>query len=186
MAEKDETSGGSRQAGNGPGASAPTAAGGPQATDPNAPRMNVLAQYVKDLSFENPEAPASLSARQQPRIQISIQVQPRQIQPGEVEVSLKLDVTAKEQDRTLFAAELVYAGLFRFTNIPEQNIAPLTMIECPRLLFPFARQVLAEATRNGGFPPLMLDPVDFAALYRERQRQEGRAASGAPQPANLS
>lgn len=155
--------------------------------DPNAARMNVVAQYVKDLSFENPEAPQSLTTTRStaPRITIGINVTATRLTPSDIEVALKIEANAKDDERSLFAAELVYAGLFRMSNVPEQQITALSMVECPRLLFPFARQVLAEATRNGGFPPLMIDPVDFMALYRERQRREGTMPA-TPPPANLS
>ncbi|MCW5696963.1 MAG: protein-export chaperone SecB [Bauldia sp.] len=155
--------------------------------DPNAPRMNVVAQYVKDLSFENPEAPAALTAprSQPPRITIGINVTANRLSSNDVEVALKIEANAKDDERSLFAAELVYAGLFRMSNVPENQMTALSMVECPRLLFPFARQVLAEATRNGGFPPLMIDPVDFLALFRERQRRE-QGMPATPPPANLS
>jgi len=143
---------------------------GPQ--DPNAPSLNVLTQYVKDLSFENPDAPVSLTNRNQPAINININVNAKPLgnaapSSTDFEVELKLDARATDGDRTMFAAELVYAGVFRLTNVPEEQTGPVIMIECPRLLFPFARQILAEATRNGGFPPLLVDQVDFAALYRQ-------------------
>ena len=133
------------------------------------PNLSVLAQYVKDLSFENPAAPQSLRGRQTaPTINISINVHGGQITNNEVEVELKLDVRAVDGEAILFAIELAYAGLFRLTAIPQEQLQPVLMIECPRLLFPFARQIIADASRNGGFPPLMIDPVDFVALYRQR------------------
>jgi preprotein translocase subunit SecB len=146
------------------------------------PSLNVLTQYVKDLSFENPDAPVSLTTRGQPAINININVNAKPLQasvPGanDFEVELKLDARAADGDRTLFAVELVYAGVFRLTNVPQEQTAPVVMIECPRMLFPFARQVIAESTRNGGFPPLLVDPVDFSALYRQ-----SLARSGGPQP----
>jgi len=137
-----------------------------------APSLNVVAQYVKDLSFENPDSPNSLRSReQQPQIGIAINVQANQLSESEFEVELKLDATAKSGEKTMFAVELVYGGVFRAANVPKESMLPLAMIECPRLLFPFARQVIAEATRNGGFPPLLIDPVDFNALYRQRMSE---------------
>jgi preprotein translocase subunit SecB len=131
--------------------------------------LSVLAQYVKDLSFENPGSPQSLRARQAPpAINISINVLGGELRDNEVEIQLKVEVRAMDGQAVLFAVELVYAGLFRLSNIPQEAIHPVLMIECPRLLFPFARQIIADASRNGGFPPLMIDPVDFAALYRQR------------------
>lgn len=134
--------------------------------------LGVLAQYVKDLSFENPGAPQSLRQRSQaPTINIAINVHAGQPVNNEVEVELKINCEAKTGDAVLFAIELSYAGMFRLTNIPPEAVQPLIMIECPRLLFPFARQIIAEASRNGGFPPLLIDPVDFVALYRQRMAE---------------
>ena len=131
--------------------------------------LGVLAQYVKDLSFENPGAPQSLRSRNAaPGINITINVTTGQPVNNEAEVELKIDAKAQVEDRVLFAVDLTYAGMFRLTNIPPEAVQPILMIECPRLLFPFARQVIAEATRNGGFPPLLIDPVDFVSLYRQR------------------
>jgi preprotein translocase subunit SecB len=136
--------------------------------------LGVIAQYVKDLSFENPGAPNSLRPRQKPpTINISIGVQPTKMNDTDYEVELKIDAKAVDGDATLFVLELVYAGAFRIMNVPANDLQQLTLIECPRLLFPFARQVLADASRNGGFPPLLLDPVDFVALYRQRLAAEG-------------
>jgi preprotein translocase subunit SecB len=131
--------------------------------------LSVLAQYVKDLSFENPGAPQSLRGRNtQPTINISLNVHASPVVENEVEVELKTEVRATDADKVLFAIELVYAGIFRLTNIPADTNQPLIMIECPRLLFPFARQIISDASRNGGFPPLLIDPVDFVSLYRQR------------------
>ena len=144
------------------------------------PNMVVIAQYVKDLSFENPGAPDALRARQaQPNINIQVGVRSNAAGENEYEVELRLDARATNGQAVLFALELVYAGLFRLTNIPAQNLGPLVMIECPRLLFPFARQIISDASRNGGFPPLLVDPVDFAALYRQ-QLQNAQAAGQSP------
>jgi preprotein translocase subunit SecB len=142
------------------------------------PNLTVTAQYVKDLSFENPGAPATLRSRAvSPNINIGIGVQSNPMGPDEYEVELRIDARAVDGDTVLFAAELVYAGVFKLSNIPAENVRPLTLIECPRLLFPFARQIVADASRNGGFPPLLIDPVDFMSLYR--QRAAGEAASQA-------
>lgn len=134
--------------------------------------LGVIAQYVKDLSFESPGAPQSVRARSgAPAINIGVNVQSRPIQEGELEVELKIEAHAREGETVLFAIELVYGGLFRLTNIPAENVTPIAMIECPRLLFPFARQIIADASRNGGFPPLLIDPIDFVQLYRQRLAQ---------------
>ncbi|MEP0943962.1 MAG: protein-export chaperone SecB [Rhizobiaceae bacterium] len=138
-----------------------------------APSLNVLAQYIKDLSFENPHAPHSLRPREnQPEINININVNANPLSETDFEVELKLEAGAGEGADAMFNVELIYAGVFRLTNMPEEAVAPAILIECPRLLFPFARQVVADATRNGGFPPLMIDPVDFAALFQQRMAEE--------------
>jgi preprotein translocase subunit SecB len=131
--------------------------------------LGVIAQYVKDLSFENPGAPATLQPRAKPpALNISIGVSPRQLSATDHEVELKIEARAVDGETVLFAIELVYAGAFRLTNVQPQDVQPITMVECARLLFPFARQILADASRNGGFPPLLLDPIDFVGLYRQR------------------
>jgi preprotein translocase subunit SecB len=132
------------------------------------PQLNVLAQYIKDFSFENPNAPKSLApTQQQPTINIQINVNANGISPDEYEVALKIEGKAEQATNLMFNFELVYAGVFRIVNVPQENLHPLIMIECPRLLFPFARQIIASTVRDGGFPPLMLDPVDFVGLYRQ-------------------
>lgn len=143
--------------------------------DPKAPSLNVLAQYVKDLSFENPNAPNSLGAPQgQPDVNLQINVNARPVQGTDFEVELKVEGSATVNGSTLFAFDLTYGGIFRVQNVPEQSLQPVVLIECPRLLFPFARQIVADAVRNGGFPPLMIDPVDFAALFQQRMGAEAQ------------
>ncbi len=143
------------------------------AANGEAPSLNVLAQYIKDLSFENPHAPHSLRPREDsPEINININVNANPLSETDFEVELKLEASAGEGADAMFTVELIYGGVFRLTNIPEEAVAPAILIECPRLLFPFARQVVADATRNGGFPPLMIDPVDFAALFQQRMAEE--------------
>jgi preprotein translocase subunit SecB len=139
-------------------------------------QLNVLAQYVKDLSFENPNAPRSLQQAQQPQINIQINVNARPIADSEYEVELKIEGRAEAPNLFMFSFDLLYAGMFRIVNIPQESLTPVLMIECPRLLFPFAREIIATATRNGGFPPLMIDPVDFVTLYRQRiESQQAQA-----------
>lgn len=146
--------------------------------DDTAPSLNVLAQYIKDLSFENPHAPTSLGAPQgQPDVNLQINVNARPLQGPDVEVELKIEGGATVNGATLFAFELTYGGVFRIQNIPEHSMQPVVLIECPRLLFPFARQIVADAVRGGGFPPLMIDPVDFAALYQQRMAVEAQRMS---------
>jgi preprotein translocase subunit SecB len=137
-----------------------------------APQMKILGQYLKDLSFENPHAPQSLNTPAvQPEISISVNVNARTLSPTDYEVELHLEAKASHEQKVVFAADLLYAGVFRLENIPQEALHPVVLIECPRMLFPFARQVLADATRNGGFPPLMLDPIDFAGMYQKRLAQ---------------
>ena len=144
--------------------------GGTEAEKP--PQLNVLAQYVKDFSFENPNAPRSLTpSQQQPSINIQINVNAKPVAESDYEIELKLEGKAETAGTTLFGFDLLYAGIFRLQNIEQENIHPVMMIECPRLLFPFAREIIATAVRNGGFPPLLIDPVDFVSLYRQRMSE---------------
>lgn len=145
------------------------------------PQLNVLAQYTKDLSFENPNAPSSLGPQPQPpQINIQINVGANNVSENEYEVTLTIEGKAENGGKIIFSFELVYAGVFRILNVPTENLHPLIMIECPRLLFPFAREIIATSVRDGGFPPLMLDPVDFVGLYRQNMdRQAADQALGA-------
>jgi preprotein translocase subunit SecB len=154
-----------------------------EATAQGQPGVHVLGQYIKDLSFENPNAPASLAPGETPpKISVNVNVNARRLSDADVEVELKLEATAQRGVKSLFVTEVTYAGVFQIKNVPQEHLQPIMLIECPRLLFPFARQILADATRQGGFPPLMIDPVDFAALYHQRmqsvaQEAEASAAS---------
>jgi preprotein translocase subunit SecB len=142
--------------------------------------MRILGQYLKDFSFENPNAPKSLGPQQtQPDINVSVNVNARNLAPTDFEVELHLDAKASSEGKVIFAAELLYAGVFRLENFQPNILHAAVLIECPRMLFPFARQILAEATRNGGFPPLMLDPIDFAAMYQKRMQAQQSQAQGA-------
>ena len=151
-------------------------AGGPSdAANQAQPSLNVLAQYVKDLSFENPNAPNSLTqqpGQQPPKINIQINVNAKPLADSDYEVDLKIEGRAEVPGLLLFGFELLYAGVFRIVNVPQENLHAIIMIECPRLLFPFARELIATAVRNGGFPPLMIDPVDFVALYRQKLAEQ--------------
>ena len=133
------------------------------------PQLNVLTQYIKDFSFENPNAPRSLTPpQQQPAINIQINVNVKGLGDNDYEVELKIEGKADSAGSVLFGFDLTYAGVFRIQNVPQENIHPLVMIECPRLLFPFAREIVATAVRDGGYPPLLIDPIDFVALYRQK------------------
>jgi len=150
--------------------------GGPQ-PQPALPQVGVLAQYVKDLSFENPNAPRSIApSGQQPTINIQVNVDAAPTSGTDFEVTLRLEGKAEAQSMLLFGFELAFAGIFRIQNVPAESLQPIVLIECPRLLFPFAREIIATAVRNGGFPPLLLDPIDFVGLYRQR------LASAQPSP----
>lgn len=146
------------------------------------PSINALAQYAKDLSFENPNAPRSLQPQEGngPEINIQVNVNVQQLADVDFEVELTLEGNAKIKDDVLFAFDLKYAGVFRMRNIPQDQLHPAVMIECPRLLFPFARQIVADAVRNGGFPPLYIDPIDFVGLYRQKAMEAQAQGAGAP------
>ena len=146
------------------------------------PQLNVVAQYIKDLSFENPNAPRSLMAgQQQPQISIQINVGAAPLEGDDIEVTLKLEGKAETGGQLMFGFELAFAGVFRIRNVPQESLNAVVLIECPRLLFPFAREIVASTVRNGGFPPLLLDPVDFVGLYRQRMSQMQAANQPAPQ-----
>jgi len=148
----------------------------PATGQPLPAQLNVIVQYVKDFSFENPNAPRPLIERTgQPAINVSINVNPRQMSATDFEVELKIEGKAEADGATIFAFDLAYAGLFRLQNIPQEHLATLVMVECPRILFPFAREILASATTHGGFPPLLIDPVDFAAMHQQRMAAQAQA-----------
>jgi len=152
------------------------------------PPLMVNVQYIKDLSFEVPHAPDIYATlRSQPAVSINLDVQARTIQEGqnvyEVVLSVKADAREPAQGggngqvpegRAVFIAELQYAGVFTLNNVPPEAVEPLLLIECPRLLFPFARNVLSDVTREGGFPPVLLQPIDFVGLWQARRAQTGQ------------
>ncbi|MBK3745368.1 protein-export chaperone SecB [Paraburkholderia aspalathi] len=143
---------------------------GAAATEPS---LNILAQYVKDLSFESPGAPLSLRPREKaPSININVNVNANQIAESDFDVVLTLSAKALDGKDVLFNVELIYGGVFRIQGMPQEHMLPLLFIECPRLLFPYARQIMSDATRNGGFPPLMIDPIDFAQMFQQRMAEE--------------
>lgn len=147
------------------------------------PQAGILAQYVKDLSFENPNAPNSLQMQGQPKIEVNVNVNARSGGQDMYEVELKIGAAARAPDDSLaFQVELLYAGLFRLVGAPQDALEPFLVVEAPRILFPFARRVIADAVRDGGFPPLMLEPIDFGGLYlqqlEQRQQVSGQPAQG--------
>ena len=137
------------------------------------PQVSILTQYVKDLSFENPNAPASLQTTEQPRIEVNVAVNAKRAGDAMFEVELKITAKVMAGDAVAFVIDLLYAGLFGLTNVPEEALEPFLIIEAPRILFPFARRIVADSVRDGGFPPLMLDPIDFASLYMAQQGAQG-------------
>ena len=155
-------------------------------TDPAAAAPLVVnIQFVKDLSFEVPGAPEIFATlRSQPNVQINLDVQARRIEDGqnlfEVVLVVKAEATEGQGGRAVFIAELSYAGIFTLNGIPDNSIEPVLLIECPRLLFPYARNILADVTRDGGFPPVLLQPIDFVALWQARRQ----GAAGTPPVVN--
>jgi preprotein translocase subunit SecB len=137
-----------------------------QATEPT---LQLIGQYIRDLSFENPGIGMQV---QRPQIDLAVDLQARRAGEGnQYEVMLKLRVTATDNSRTMFLLELAYGGMFVLNNVPEDSIQPILLIECPRLLFPFARRIVADVVRDGGLPPLMIEPIDFVALYRSKMAE---------------
>ncbi|MAS05889.1 MAG: protein-export chaperone SecB [Ahrensia sp.] len=152
----------------------PQGAAGASNGNGQQPQLSVLTQYVKDLSFESPGAPLSLRPREKsPAININVNVQANPIAETDYDVNLTLTAKAEDDDgNVLFNVELVYGGVFRIAGFKQEHMLPVLFVECPRLLFPFARQIISECTRNGGFPPLMIDPVDFAQMFQRRMAEE--------------
>ena len=147
-----------------------TTNGGP--AEDSQPQLNVVAQYIKDFSFENPNAPQSLAVgTAPPQIGIQINVNAAPLTEADIEVVLTLQGKAETAGSLMFSFELAFGGVFRIRNVPQESLNAVVLIECPRLLFPFAREIIATAVRNGGFPPLLLDPVDFVTLYRQKMSQ---------------
>lgn len=141
-------------------------------------RLDINAQYIKDFSFENPNAPQIFGQQNgQPNINIKVDVAARKLDGDQYECVLSLNAKAEAGTTTAFVIELAYAGVFTIQNVSQEQLSPLLLIECPRHLFPFARAIIADATINGGFPPLLIQPIDFVDLFRQqvaaRQQAEG-------------
>jgi len=150
------------------------------ATQPIQPGFRILAQYVRDLSFENPRAPDSLRIEGKPQIDMGVELNAQGRPDGLFEVDLKLSIKAATETMSVFQVELLYGGLFQLQGVSEQDIEPMLLIECPRYLFPFAREIVARATADGGFyPPFMLDPIDFAGIYAARMQQAAQPPGAA-------
>ena len=155
--------------------------GAPPQDQAAQPGIRILAQYIKDLSFENPHAPESLRAGgPAPQIELGVELNATGRDGGVFEVDLKLTAAAKRETETVFQIELIYSGLFQIVGVDPEDMEQVLMIECPRYLFPFARRMIADLSAEGGFPPLMLEPMDFAAIYLARQAQaQGQAVGNA-------
>jgi preprotein translocase subunit SecB len=150
--------------------------------DANAgPQAATLAQYIKDLSIENPNSPQVYQWQEQPRVDVQFNINVERAAEDLHEVIIKLEVSARSDSGVQFLVELAYAGLFGLRNFPEEALGPFLLVEAPRMLFPFARQIIAEATQNTGFPPLLLDGIDFGAAYMQQLQaqaeQQGLAGS---------
>jgi preprotein translocase subunit SecB len=157
--------------------------GGPAAAgnggESEAPPLSIAAQYIKDLSFEAPTAPAifGMMQQQEPEITININVNAQPMQESFFEVVLQIHAECKVGETIAFIMEVSYGGLFSL-NVAPADVQPMLLIECPRLLFPFVRYIVSDTSRDGGFPPLMLGPVDFVAMYQEQQAAAQKEAAG--------
>ena len=163
---------------------APAAGNGPGNGEDTQPAVGVISQYVKDLSVENPNAPDSFQWQDPPQVDVQFNIGSRSLS-GEVhEVELKITVASKHQAGTAFAVELVYAGLIGMRHMSDDMAHPFLYAEAPRILFPFARRIVADAVRDAGYPPLMLEPIDFNGIYlqqlQQRQAEQGEASEAAP------
>jgi preprotein translocase subunit SecB len=142
------------------------------------PSVKLNAQYLKDLSFENPNAPASLVPKSEaPKIDVSLNLEAKEIAKNNFEVAINISCKALSGEENIFVVEAKYAGLFTLENFNDEQKEQVLLIHCPSLLFPFARRVIADSTRDGGFQPLMIDPIDFAALFFARKEQESKEQS---------
>lgn len=140
------------------------------------PQINILAQYIKDLSVENPSAPAVYQWQVQPNLEVQFNINIQTLGEDIHEVVLKIDVNARSDNGVHFIVDLSYGGLFGLRNIPAEALQPFLLVEAPRLLFPFARQIIGETVSSAGFPPLLLDPIDFTSAYlSQMQAQQGLA-----------
>jgi preprotein translocase subunit SecB len=148
---------------------------------PEGPQLRILAQFIRDLSFENPRAPDALRAVGQPAIEMGVEMSARGRSDGLFEVDLKLSAKASRENDVAFHVELLYGGLFEMSGVPADALEGALLTECPRYLFPFARQIIADVTSHGGFPPFLLEPIDFAQVYASQQVQrENGARLGEP------
>ncbi|MFO1189328.1 MAG: protein-export chaperone SecB [Alphaproteobacteria bacterium] len=154
---------------------------------PPEPPIAIRSQYIKDFSFENPNAPGILAEiKGPPAINVQVDVQTHPMGPNVFEVILVIRAQAMNGDKTLFVVDLTYGGVFALSNVPQNLIGPVLLIEAPRLLFPFARAIVCDATRDGGYPPLFISPIDFAQLYQQKvaqlQAAQAQGPGGSPPP----
>jgi len=150
-----------------------------QAPAQNGPQIAVHAQYIRDFSFESPNAPAIFNPSQAgPQLDMGVNVQTRKLDQDTYEAVLMIKLEAKLEDKTAFIAELAYAGIFGLAGLPEAHLKPFLFIEAPRLLFPFARNIIANAVRDGGFPQVLINPIDFVSLYQQQQPQMDAPVEG--------
>ncbi len=148
------------------------------ADEQQPPQIRINAQYIKDLSFENPNSPAVLAEPPKDTgLNINVNVEAEQIDAATFEVVMKFDIAASSGETTIFIIDLSYAGVFTLVGIPQEQIEPACLVECPRLIFPFARRVIGDLTRDGGFMPLLLDPIDFLRLYHQNRSQQPEATA---------
>ena len=133
--------------------------------------MQVNAQYIKDFSYENPNSPASLQLKAEPKVEVNVNVEATPQTDRIYEVLLTTSVIGRDESQTLFLIELVYAGIFTFQGKVDEDVQPALLIDCPQLLFPFARSIISNMTQHGGFPPLLLQPVNFAQLYIDSRKK---------------
>src|SRR3954454_17706261 len=161
----------------------PATGGNGSGQNGSEPQVSILAQYIKDLSVENPSSPQVFSWQVQPSLDVQFNIGVAPAAEDVHEVTLKIEVSARSENGVHFVVDLSYAGLFGLRNLPDEALQPFLLIEAPRLLFPFARQIIAEAVSNTGFPPLLLDPIDFTAAYMSQlQGQQGQQGQAAPAP----
>jgi preprotein translocase subunit SecB len=165
----------------------PASSGNGSGDNSSEPQVSILAQYIKDLSVENPSAPQVFSWQVQPSLDVQFNIAVNPAGENVHEVILKIEISARSENGTHFMVDLSYAGLFGLRNLPDEALQPFILIEAPRLLFPFARQIIAEAISNTGFPPLLLDPIDFTSAYMAQlQAQQGDGSQGEAQSAGES
>lgn len=180
---KDKNGNTKKPSGDGP---TPTGTGSAQSAAAGArtssqAQLGVLAQYVKDLSFESPGAPQTLQGPgENPQLQIGVNVNAGPRGEDIYEIIVHIEAHAKSDAGVIYNIELDYAGLFRIQNVPENRLQPVLFVDCPTLIFPFVRRVIADVVRDGGFPPLMLDPIDFSGLYAQNLAKTAEGETGQP------